>query len=894
MSIAPAPASPSEPAGPDEHAFRSGRLGARPAKGAQAQLDNLARAGVVTHVVGHGEAIDPLFAVGQLRDLPEVRFVAAFREGVIALGCPDGLPEQLVDLAAPISVPAEPVDEGPPPQPDVQPVLASILDRLTALEGPSGLGAIQEKLSMLDTVGLETARLVGDLAHHAAELPQESQEEDLSALFNAPLEVFRADQSARTDKVIEALNDVSDRLKTVEGQIDAACEDAAKEAEAPAPVGQDLDPLLKTLPDLSAGLGRIENALSVAMQQGHARLDEVLTQLTQAAEAGTRGEAQDAPLASIQATLEEMRGQLEGEGTDPRVEEQGAVLTSIQASLDEVLTRLNAEGNDAQSESIAAALAALQDSTAERTTILAALAQVHESIEGLSARPDPVLDLTAQRQSFAQFGTVMNMVVQRLEGTAAQIKDSLETMNTPAADAPEGLNAQLADLPMALIDHLRESPEAASVMSHLATIKEQLTLLPETRDHLSKVSDTVEVLANRPKPVLDLTEQRRSFASFTTALATVVQRLEKSADRFGDIPDPASGESPLENLIAQLPDQLAAQMPQSLDVSAVAQELVKALPASPDLAPVLAALSALEDRIANPVDMAAPDLAPLEAQITELVRGQAGIPSALNTLEEQVSALRNAPTPALDTSEQRASFAMFSTALAAVVARLENAVGQIGTTGAESAESEVLLRSVHDAIASLCADTTRLENRFGAIEAVPSQIAKMQTSLEAQIAHQGVPEIDLTAQRQSLARFATAIQKVVQRLESVAGALPDQVDARDSAQYRPLLKKMRRLERQVAAIRTTQEDTTSNFAQFLERLAADDDGCPEVDPETAPDQGTEDNLQTPVVPLPASTTETPPDFTAATPPLDSLRFCFAEMIASQIRETAKGTPAPRG
>ena len=140
------------------HTFRSGRGTPR---GAQAQLDELARAGVVTHLVGHGEAIDPLFAVGQLRDLPEIRFVAAFREGVIALGCPDGLPEQLKDLAAPISVPPADLDPDPDPGPDVQASLDAILQRLTALEGPAGRGAVNDRLGTRDTVSMETARLVG-------------------------------------------------------------------------------------------------------------------------------------------------------------------------------------------------------------------------------------------------------------------------------------------------------------------------------------------------------------------------------------------------------------------------------------------------------------------------------------------------------------------------------------------------------------------------------------------------------------------------------------------------------------------------------------------------------------------------------------------------------------
>lgn len=859
MSTAPAPANSSEHASSEGHAFRSGRHAARAATGAQAQLDNLARAGVVTHVVGHGEAIDPLFAVGQLRDLPEVRFVAAFREGVIALGCPDGLPDQLVDLAAPISVSTAPPDEEPEKQDDIQPVLDAILERLTALEGPSGLGAVQEQLSTLDTVGLETARLVGDLAHHAAEVPRDTGQIDMNAALDAPLSALRSDQSVWVEQISTALTDVSDRLRTVEGQIDAACESASVETPQPTSDADELTALLNGLPDLNEGLGRLETTLTAAVQKGHVRLDEVLNKLTQTA-------------------------------NDASTQNQSSALASIQTTLDDVSARLETGNSDPHAADIAEALAALQDSNAERTAILAALAQLHESVEGLTARPDPVLDLTAQRQSFAQFGTVMKMVVERMEGTAAQIRDSLQAVDAQAQSAPEEFAAQLDNLPMVLLEHLRGSPEAVLLMSELAAIKAQLEFLPNTQAQVESANATLEILANRPKPVLDLSEQRRSFAAFTTALATVVQRLETSAERFGDIPATGSGETPLHDLIAHLPEQLASQIPPALDVSAVAQELAQALPAPPDVAQVLAELKALQQQMSAPSQSAEVDLGPLEAQISQLITDQAKIPSTLVAVEKQVSALNETPAPVLDMTEQRASFAMFSTALATVVARLESAAGQFGSVASEDAELSSLLRNMHDLVASLGTDHAGLEERLAPLSALPSLLAQMQSSLEDRIASQNAPALDLTAQRQSLARFATAIQTVIERLETVAEALPEQVDARENAQSRPLLKRMRRLERQIAAMRTTQEDATADFTRFIEVLAAEDKGDGEDAVKTADegDFGNTGDLPSEPAPTPIDTAqEAFEGFETAAAPLDSLRFCFAEMIASQIKQTAK-------
>jgi chromosome segregation ATPase len=59
----------------------------------------LIHSGIVTHLIRVDEVPDPLFALSQMQEMPEVRFAAVFDDGLIALGCPDGLPDALDDIA---------------------------------------------------------------------------------------------------------------------------------------------------------------------------------------------------------------------------------------------------------------------------------------------------------------------------------------------------------------------------------------------------------------------------------------------------------------------------------------------------------------------------------------------------------------------------------------------------------------------------------------------------------------------------------------------------------------------------------------------------------------------------------------------------------------------------
>lgn len=121
----------------------------------QPSLDPLVKAGIVTHMVYVKEALDPLFAVAQMRDLPEIHFVAAFQDGLIGLGCKDGLPADLVGIAHPVT-PASPDAAAAPDFSKRFDMIESALARLEkqlAMEGESGVEALEPLISRID--GLE-------------------------------------------------------------------------------------------------------------------------------------------------------------------------------------------------------------------------------------------------------------------------------------------------------------------------------------------------------------------------------------------------------------------------------------------------------------------------------------------------------------------------------------------------------------------------------------------------------------------------------------------------------------------------------------------------------------------------------------------------------------------
>ncbi|MEL6640338.1 MAG: hypothetical protein AAFP98_03325 [Pseudomonadota bacterium] len=80
------------------------------AQSCHSHIQNLARAGIATHVIFDDSLVDPVFAMAKARDMPDVHFAALFENDTLVLGCPHGLPAELAQLAKPILVNDPPTD----------------------------------------------------------------------------------------------------------------------------------------------------------------------------------------------------------------------------------------------------------------------------------------------------------------------------------------------------------------------------------------------------------------------------------------------------------------------------------------------------------------------------------------------------------------------------------------------------------------------------------------------------------------------------------------------------------------------------------------------------------------------------------------------------------------
>ncbi|MEM9707913.1 MAG: hypothetical protein AAF871_03920 [Pseudomonadota bacterium] len=144
------------------------------------------------------------------------------------------------------------------------------------------------------------------------------------------------------------------------------------------------------------------------------------------------------------------------------------------------------------------------------------------SISALMDRPDPVLDLTEQRQFFSRFGTAIGHVVKRLDRIADRYEASQLEPPTNTTELKETVD-RILDLQTKQTESIKAQSEPYSNGGS-----------PELYERLENLSSMVSEIAARPDPVLDLTVQRRSFAQFNTAAGVVLRRIEEATIRRDD------------------------------------------------------------------------------------------------------------------------------------------------------------------------------------------------------------------------------------------------------------------------------------------------------------------------------------------------------------------------
>ena len=407
----------------------------------ETQIQHLAQAGIATHLITNAADVDAVLTVARAQDMPGVRFAAAFEDGALVVGCPDGLPDILEELAVPIVVqPTATMPPDTPPANNVNDKIILLAQRIAEKMPPPVAG--QDTLDQL--AGL----------HEAI--------------------VALADN--RPDAVVEETHARGDAISS-----------------------QSMAPT---------------NSGNTASDDTH-QLDRVLTQLEDMSEAPSAMGGQD-----ILATqLSEIGLQVANLARDPVTSQvfEDAFAQFQDRLFDEFSARQAAPDPLPELAQIVESQAALQ-------------AQFADISSKLAAPTSPPVDLSHQRQSFAQFATALNMSLQRFEAVAADIA-------TPELPDPRSdFDFQAA------FDALREN------------------LASDHRAITANLMEQIETGAAQTEPALDPATQTQSFAVFTTALATIVARLESIADAMNTA-IPTSPDGSLDDLksdLARLSDELQA------------------------------------------------------------------------------------------------------------------------------------------------------------------------------------------------------------------------------------------------------------------------------------------------------------------------------------------------
>ena len=440
-------------------------------------IQALFKSGLATHVVQNDGPVDRLFALSKIRDYPEVTFSCVFDDGTVVLGCHAALPDALASLAQPIL----PDVEEPEPPTDLAAMTEKLDDIARKLDNTDQSNAVLAKCHQLEAALMQLAE------RPASDAIAPEQVNRIEAL------IAQSQQTMQDTATTEAAyrNALLAQIATAQ---------ADHESTLHAAVRQDIDGLSQQLVSiLAADTPLAELALKqTQMQQAISNMAKDLAAFCAIEGAAT---AQD-----DHANTAELQSQIKA-----RLD-----------TLDDVRTLLTATHDDVNhlSQSVGHLAAATSAATQEITGHMKEpFSQLMAQITALGQRPDPVIDVTEQRQVMVRFETAMATVLTRLETTTAALGD-LPREFPDQSRINEAMETRLNDILECVHSITQLSDDMAGLRS----------AIDKKPDDTNEILQTLQALQNRPGPVLDMTQQRRSFAQFGTALATTLKRFESIAD----------------------------------------------------------------------------------------------------------------------------------------------------------------------------------------------------------------------------------------------------------------------------------------------------------------------------------------------------------------------------
>lgn len=437
-----------------------------------ASLDLMARQ-LGTHIIRNPALLWEYQAdVTQLIAHSEVAFAAVLSDGTIILRCPGGLPDDLAAVAEPFK---------PLPAPQPAPVLEDNLARL------------ERKLDQMiaDQTGREQIADRLDAIEFAMQDRAAPPEEDTPT---------PAETAALLQLLIEKLDAVALQVqRKVEPALLAQTIDTLEErlkAAFPPPAAPDLSSLLMAVDAVAAQIATAFVAPAARVESLLAKVDDLANRPEPTIDLTAQHQAFTRFLISVgsaTARLEEtadVLSQLQDKGHTPE-------LTEISSALQSLATRIEA-GPDWSP--LFLRLGALQQGmiqSLQDSSHAKALSGLTDQIARLAQQPAPVLDLTAQHQSLAEFGTTISRAMDRLE----LVSEAMDARGQSDAAAPQ------SDILTVLCTRVDEWAESTAAM-------------------LQDVVERIIAFDQRPVPVLDLIAQHQSFAAIGNGLSEAIERLD--------------------------------------------------------------------------------------------------------------------------------------------------------------------------------------------------------------------------------------------------------------------------------------------------------------------------------------------------------------------------------
>lgn len=502
----------------------------------QPHLDALIHAKIVTHLIRVDAVPDTLFALSQMQEMPEVCFAAVFDDGLIALGCPDVLPEALATLATPAmatsSAPGT-AFQGSPNQSSGQ--IDAMAERLERLLDRAG----SEEIVPNDQLGLSILERLETLETRLSQ-PQTDVWEKFDALNDRLTEIHNLtdagtsiDQHAQQEQLNQITSVITmfmQRLETTRSDMATQSNDALTQLADSIAARQD-----KAMSKLTSLLGKLDRRMDQMNPMQASQLSDIENTMATLVKTLQTSAASRPSTEPIVETIEQL-----GAAQRTAFNRVEAAMGKAVSGLEPALTHLNARA--AETENMLSdwhrdlkTLSQRTRSIADNTGSLpSTLTTIQADLSTLANKPAAPLDLTAIKNSLSGFATGLSATLAEMKALTQQSNDR----SKQAAEQSDETLATLQTLPSLMSAALRHDVDLAPMEQALSDLKTQLDGLPQTLKipqiitDIASVSDQVSPIADAQALAFDTLNkgQRNVLAKLSTVEGDITGLHAKETD----------------------------------------------------------------------------------------------------------------------------------------------------------------------------------------------------------------------------------------------------------------------------------------------------------------------------------------------------------------------------